>query len=196
MDWLFRPLCCLLLLPGASPESKCDYAGLGIVEQPRQPQAESIAPPATDSKMRTMAYHRKRRRFVATLLTLSAILSPIEAFALPTAVTVASSAEQNKAEKFSDIDSKTKAAFTREYNKRSHKSQALVEEQGVSKKKKSSGGNGSSEMKDPDAIDEDGAGGDEDEEDDELNEEEVAKAFKKMKGKKGGKAKAAGKKKK
>ena len=101
-----------------------------------------------------------------------------------------------KAEKFSDIDSKTKAAFTREYNKRSHKSQALVEEQGVSKKKKSSGGNGSSEMKDPDAIDEDGAGGDEDEEDDELNEEEVAKAFKKMKGKKGGKAKAAGKKKK
>ena len=99
-----------------------------------------------------------------------------------------------KAEKFSDVDSKTKAAFTREYNKGSHKSQALVEEQGVSKKKKSSGANGASETKDPDAIDEDGTGGDEDEEDDELNEEEVAKAFKKMKGKKGGKA--GGKKKK
>jgi replication factor C subunit 1 len=101
-----------------------------------------------------------------------------------------------KADKFSDIDSKVKAAFTREYNKGSHKSQALVEEQGVSKKKKSSGGNGSSETKDPDAIDEDGAGGDEDDDnDDELNEEEIAKAFKKMKGKKG-KAKPAGKKKK
>ena len=103
-----------------------------------------------------------------------------------------------KADKFSDIDSKVKAAFTREYNKGSHKSQALVEEQGVSKKKKSSGGNGSSETKDPDAIDEDGAGGDDDDDnDDELNEEEIAKAFKKMKGKKKkGKSKPAGKKKK
>ena len=38
-------------------------------------------------------YHRKRRRFVATLLSLSAILSPIEAFALPAAFSVASTGE-------------------------------------------------------------------------------------------------------
>ena len=43
-----------------------------------------------------MVHHRKRRRFVATLLSLSVILSPIEAFVLPTAVTVASSAEHNQ----------------------------------------------------------------------------------------------------
>ena len=36
------------------------------------------------------------------------------------------------------MNSKVKAAFTREYNKGVHKSQALVEEQGVTKKRKRS----------------------------------------------------------
>jgi len=38
--------------------------------------------------------------------------------------------------KFSDLDSKLKSAFTREYNKALHKSQALVHEQGFTKTKK------------------------------------------------------------
>jgi len=41
-----------------------------------------------------------------------------------------------KAEKIADLNSKAKGAFTREYNKGAHKSQALVEEQGLTKKKK------------------------------------------------------------
>jgi len=43
-----------------------------------------------------------------------------------------------KGRKFADLNSKVKAAFTREYNKGVHKSQALVEEQGVTKKRKRS----------------------------------------------------------
>jgi len=42
----------------------------------------------------------------------------------------------SKAKKFSDLDSKVKAAFTREYNKGVHKSQALVAEQGIVKTRK------------------------------------------------------------
>jgi replication factor C subunit 1 len=38
--------------------------------------------------------------------------------------------------KFADLDSKIKAAFTREYNKGVHKSQALIEEQGASTSRK------------------------------------------------------------
>lgn len=43
--------------------------------------------------------------------------------------------------KLADLDSKIKAAFTREYNKGAHKSQALIEEQGAptSRKRKSTG---------------------------------------------------------
>jgi len=102
-----------------------------------------------------------------------------------------------KAEKFSNIDSKTKAAFTREYNKGVHKSQALVEEQGVSKKKKGGGG-GQKETEDPDAINEDGSGNadDDDDNDDELDEEAIKKAFKKAnRGKKETKSKGKKKKK-
>ena len=39
----------------------------------------------------------------------------------------------SEAKGFNDIDSKQKAAFTREYNQGSHKSQALVHEQVASK---------------------------------------------------------------
>ena len=41
-------------------------------------------------------YHRKRRRFAATLLSLAAILSPIDSFALPTPFTMASSVENDQ----------------------------------------------------------------------------------------------------
>jgi len=41
-----------------------------------------------------------------------------------------------KLKKFGDVDSKVKAKFTREYNKGIHKSQALVDEQGVSTRKR------------------------------------------------------------
>mmetsp|Transcript_21326 Transcript_21326/g.32410 ORF Transcript_21326/g.32410 Transcript_21326/m.32410 type:complete len:1006 (+) Transcript_21326:103-3120(+) len=42
----------------------------------------------------------------------------------------------SKAKKFSDLDSKVKASFTKEYNKGVHKSQALVDEHGVSTRKR------------------------------------------------------------
>ena len=92
-----------------------------------------------------------------------------------------------KERRFADLDSKAKAAFTREYNRGSHRSQALVDEQGVgkaSKKKKASsnGGDGDGGMtKDPDAIDEDGPEGGEDEEeggDPDDDAEEIRKLFK------------------
>lgn len=92
-----------------------------------------------------------------------------------------------KGPKMADIDSKAKAAFTREYNKGSHKSQALVEEQGAAKKR-GGGGGAAADPDDPDAINDDA------QEDDEDNEEEdlakLAAAFKK-KGK--GRAKGTGK---
>ena len=43
---------------------------------------------------------------------------------------------KNENEKFSSIDSKVRAAFTRAYNAGTHKSQALVAEQGVDAKKR------------------------------------------------------------
>ena len=93
-----------------------------------------------------------------------------------------------KGPKMADIDSKVKAAFTREYNKGSHKSQALVEEQGAAKKKRGAGGGAAADPDDPDAINDDA------QEDDEENEEEdlakLAAAFKK-KGK--GRTKSTGK---
>ena len=97
----------------------------------------------------------------------------------------------NKDEKaFGDImDSKQKAAFTREYNSKKHMSQALVDEQGAGPKKRSKGG----KEKDPadlDAIDEDGVE-EESDNDDEEDFEKMAAAFKKK-----GRKKAAPKKKK
>ena len=81
---------------------------------------------------------------------------------------------------FAKMDSKTKAAFTRTYNAGTHRSQALVAEQGAGKKSKR-GAAGSFAAKDPDAIDDDEADEDEkdpdDEDDDELNAEKVKALF-------------------
>ena len=89
---------------------------------------------------------------------------------------------------FSDLDSKKKAAFTRQYNSGSHMSQALVDEQGAGPKRKAKG----SREKDPadlDAIDEDAV----DEESDDDVEEDLEKL--KAQFKKKGRKKAAPKKK-
>ena len=85
---------------------------------------------------------------------------------------------------FTKIDSKVKAAFTRTYNAGSHRSQALVVEQGASKK----GKRGSAAVfttKDLDAIDDDvdgeddekGPDEDEDGDDNELDAEKVKALF-------------------
>ena len=92
------------------------------------------------------------------------------------------------------LDSKQKAAFTRAYNAGSHKSQALVDEQGAgktSRRKASSNG----DLKDPDVVDDDA----QQESDDEENEDdaEARKAmekFKKKGTKKAGGRKSTGKK--
>ena len=69
-----------------------------------------------------------------------------------------------KSIKFGDLDSKVKAAFTREYNKSVHKAQALVSEQGVSGKKRKVASQESStlEENDEDAVDIDDDANDED----------------------------------
>lgn len=83
---------------------------------------------------------------------------------------------------FAKMDSKTKAAFTRTYNAGTHRSQALVAEQGAGKKAKR-GAAGSSAAsfatKDPDAIDDDEVEGGEEqgEDDDELDAEKVKALF-------------------
>jgi replication factor C subunit 1 len=99
---------------------------------------------------------------------------------------------------FADLDSKQKAAFTREYNQGSHKSQALVAEQGAGGKTKKSGG--AKRERDPadlDAIDEDDADEEsEDEVDDEAELKKLQEKFKKKGRKTKGAAAAKGKKKK
>jgi replication factor C subunit 1 len=86
----------------------------------------------------------------------------------------------SKAPKIADVDSKAKAAFTREYNNTSHKSQALVDEQGVPAKKKRNGGNGSNgDLEDPDAINDDIVEEEEEDDDDDEDLEKVLAAFKK-----------------
>ena len=96
-----------------------------------------------------------------------------------------------KGDKLGDVlDSKAKAAFTREYNKGSHKSQALVEEQGAPTKRKKGASSGA-DPDDPDAVDEYG----EEEEDEDNDDEDVEKlraAFQK-KGRKSAAAKSASK---
>eukprot|EP00980_Cylindrotheca_fusiformis_P028569 scaffold22612_cov138-Cylindrotheca_fusiformis.AAC.3 len=98
---------------------------------------------------------------------------------------------------FADLDSKQKAAFTREYNKGSHKSQALVAEQGGGggTKKKSKGGKREKDPGDLDAIDEDDDDVEEEESDvdDEAEMKKLQEKFKK-KGRKGATKKAATKK--
>ncbi len=80
-----------------------------------------------------------------------------------------------KVRKFSDLDSKSKAAFTREYNKGIHKSQALVDEQGVSSRKRKAAKDKEDEDDDDDDDEE------EEEEEEEVDVEELAKAFQKKK---------------
>jgi replication factor C subunit 1 len=92
-----------------------------------------------------------------------------------------------KAEKLGSVlDSKQKAAFTREYNQGKHKSQALVAEQGLvkTKKAKSNGGSNAGDLVDPDAINDDvvEVSGDENEKDD-LEEAKIREKFLKKKGK-------------
>lgn len=99
--------------------------------------------------------------------------------------------KMEKGEKLGDVlDSKAKAAFTREYNQGSHKSQALVEEQGAPKKKKK-GASASADPDDPDAIDDDVVEEDEDNEEDE-DFDKLRAAFQK-KGRKSSTKKSSGK---
>mmetsp|Transcript_32032 Transcript_32032/g.77823 ORF Transcript_32032/g.77823 Transcript_32032/m.77823 type:complete len:986 (+) Transcript_32032:157-3114(+) len=85
---------------------------------------------------------------------------------------------------FSDLDSKQKAAFTREYNKGAHKSQALVAEQGGPPGRKKKGAKRERDPADLDAIDEDGDFDQESDDDDEAELKKLQEKFKK-KGRKG-----------
>merc|ERR1712085_216754 len=94
-----------------------------------------------------------------------------------------------KNKKFGELDSKSKAAFTRAYNSMAHSSQALVAEQGAEKtRRKPTGGREGGEMGGPelDVVDDDMAVAEEEEEEEDL--ETLKKKFLK-KGK--GKSKAA-----
>jgi replication factor C subunit 1 len=91
-----------------------------------------------------------------------------------------------KSDGFQKIDSKKKAAFTRLYNQGSHKSQALVAEQGGAKKSKRKASS-TIELGDPDLIDDDKEEEDEEEnDDDELDAEKIKAMFQKK-----GRAKSA-----
>ena len=104
-----------------------------------------------------------------------------------------------KVKKFSDLDSKTKAAFTRAYNTMAHKAQALVSEQGVTKtgRKKNTEGGGGDNMEDGaelDVVDDDKMAAEVESDDD--DEDEDVEALKKKFMKKGaakGAAKGASK---
>ena len=80
-----------------------------------------------------------------------------------------------KCKKFADLDSKVKAAFTREYNKGSHKSQALVDEQGVTTTKKRKASSTKDDLGEIDGK------GEASESDEEINVEELKKMFQKKK---------------
>jgi replication factor C subunit 1 len=91
-----------------------------------------------------------------------------------------------KAPNFADIDSKKKAAFTRAYNAGSHKSQALVDEQGAPSKKKKKGDSTPVDPEDPDAIDDDVVEPEESDDDEEEDLEKLKAMFKKRGRKAGG----------
>lgn len=82
----------------------------------------------------------------------------------------------SKAKGLNDIDSKQKAAFTREYNQGAHKSQALVHEQGAGKVSKASRSTASSDPASLDAVDDDKVEESDDEEE-ELSEEKLRELF-------------------
>lgn len=96
-------------------------------------------------------------------------------------------------DKFSNLDSKVKSAFTRAYNSVAHKSQALVAEQGVAGKKKKKVKVEEETSKELGVVDEDGGGGGDEDESDDEDTKKVMAAFAK-KGKKAAKAKEAKKK--
>ena len=86
-----------------------------------------------------------------------------------------------KSQKMADLDSKVKAAFTREYNKGSHKSQALVDEQGVTKtrQRKAKGDNGEGVDGDGDDIEAMSDNNDSDDNDQEEDDtDQIQKLFK------------------
>lgn len=93
---------------------------------------------------------------------------------------------------FSQLDSKQKTQFTKTYNAASHKSQALVVEQGGAKKPKRKASS-LDELGDPDVVDDDKKIAGEEEEEEELDSEAIAKLFKK-KGRRGAAKKGAAKK--
>eukprot|EP00986_Skeletonema_menzelii_P001422 scaffold378_cov131-Skeletonema_menzelii.AAC.3 len=103
----------------------------------------------------------------------------------------------SKDKTFADLDSKAKAAFTREYNAMAHKAQALVSEQGAEKTKKKKGsGSDIAEGGDLDAIDDDKNAAEQDSDDEEQEDMEALKKkfMKKGRGKAKAKPKAKSKK--
>lgn len=107
----------------------------------------------------------------------------LDEFVLP----VANSSDK----KFGDLDSNAKSAFTREYNKIAHTSQALVAEQGVKTgRKKNSGGAEVEEAGELNVVDDDNAAEIDDEQDDEEDVEQLKQMFMKKKAKKSTAAKA------
>jgi replication factor C subunit 1 len=81
---------------------------------------------------------------------------------------------------FNDLDSKRKATFTRTYNQMTHKSQALVAEQGGGKKTLTRKGGSAmeGESADYDAINDDKVEDVEEDDDDELDDEKIKALFK------------------
>jgi len=75
-----------------------------------------------------------------------------------------------KTKRFADLDSKTKSAFTREYNKGVHKSQALIEEQGAPSRKRK-------KIVEEDDEDNEGEDNGDDDDDDGLSPDEIRKMF-------------------
>lgn len=104
------------------------------------------------------------------------------------------SVSDSKDKKFGDLDSKAKSAFTREYNKTAHTSQALVAEQGLKTgRKKSSGASEVEEGGELDVVDDDKAASqNDDEQDDEDDVEALKEMFMKKKKKSASSAKANG----
>ena len=91
-----------------------------------------------------------------------------------------------KAATFASIDSKKKAAFTRTFNERAHKSQALVAEQGAGKLPKRKASSVASDNVDPDAINDDQVPEEEEDDDDEADDAKIVAMFKKKRRGRGG----------
>jgi len=87
----------------------------------------------------------------------------------------------SKSRKMANLDSKVKASFTREYNKGSHKSQALVDEQGVTKSRQRKAKDDDDDDIADDDIEDTGDGkglDDQNDEEEEENTEDIQKLFK------------------